>query len=256
MTGFVLAAPEAKREQRRLPVSAMDLLRRRAADVFAGLRRWAVTLLCLTTVAATPIWAQDAVSGVFRETISQVASLAGWKDLRTDGEARREIRVYQGFGIAIPHSVVRLWEGQDGRPHVQTSYFWSPPPKGLAADEPDLEREFRTLLDTAFACTDLRRSEEQNLCVARESLTATEVEQLSSALWSLELDALRKPNNTSMGFDGWTVVVEYRRGREYRSASVWQPSEKSDDAVVRLVARVGELVSEAAERGRVRSLGH
>lgn len=212
-------------------------------------------LLFLTVVAATRLHAQDTVRGVFRETISHVASVAGWKDLRTDDDVVREIRVYQGFGIAIPNSVFRLWEGADGRAHAQMGYFWAPPNSGAGEDGGDYDREVRALMDTAYACTDFRRSAEENVCLSRGGLTESEDASLAAALWALGLQELRTPSRASLGLDGWTVVVEYRSRREYRSVSVWQPSASSEDAAVRLVARVGALVAEAAERVRVRAVG-
>lgn len=204
--------------------------------------------------ALSPLRAQDALSDVFRESISHVAAVAGWSDLRDDRQVVREIRVYQGFGIGIPNWFARVWQDEGGQSHVHLGHFWTPLTSGLPRDGRDYEREFRTHMDTAFACTQFRRSADMHVCTPRRRLGRNEVARLSTALWALELDSLRKPINEPLGLDGWTVVVEYRSASGYRSASAWGPGTESPDAGVRLIAQIAALVSEAAERVRGRAV--
>lgn len=201
---------------------------------------------------ATPV--ADSIGSTFRNTIDSVATAADMSSLRNrelpDG-VRREIRIYIGFGLGFPQRVARLWE--DARGAQGWLGLWWPGTRltyrianGTEADYAAARQErtswVAAVRDFAaeLGCTDFRARPSYELCtLPAQHVAWSDVLARLDRLGIGQLPHLRD----RIGFDGVTLVVEYRDRDGYRAYSYWAPRLNSTDSHERSAAAIMEAIT-------------
>lgn len=176
----------------------------------------------------------DPVGPIFRQVLAQIAVASGLPHLDSAvllPGVRREIRIYEGFGLGSGNRVVRLVEhshGVDG----QLGVFWpsqnwrrrysSPAEERRARDE---ERAWDVRMsahvNTAYNCHAIKQTRDMRVCWLPERPDGrVALAQLLARLDSLGIDSIPAPVQQKGGMDGWGVIVELRSPAHYRALSV------------------------------------
>lgn len=194
----------------------------------------------------------DSIGTVFRDAIVKVAEagrMARLDSANLPGGVNREVRVYTGFGIGIPHEVVRLWQDSSGT-HGVFGVFWRATlPEGLdSATVQQFERTMRAFVDSSYQCRDILRSATTNVCWLPPRRSVEDWSEVMSQLDRFGVDTIPMPTNRRIGRDGCTVLIEVRTRLRYRAYSYWLPSATAVDPGERAAAGIVEAVGAAWKR--------
>jgi len=222
-------------------------------------------VVALAGTASRDLHAQDSISRIFRDALTEIAVASELP--RLDSAAllpgvRREIRIYDGFGLGSGNRVVRLVEhthGVDG----QLGVFWPSQNWGRAYSSPAAERRARdedrawddhmlAHVDKAYDCHMIKQTRAMRVCWLPERPDArVALTRLLARLDSLGIDSIPSPLRQKDGVDGWGIIVELRSPARYRAYTYYMPDSTSADAGERASARVVEAVWQVfKERGR------
>jgi hypothetical protein len=154
--------------------------------------------------------------------IDPAALAAGLRPLRATPlrSGEREVRVWTGFGLGIPHTLyhlrmssgnvrgaIILWWGHDGE--------WRP------TDNPE---SMHAYVKRVFACGQIRRYELIDACEANLGRHRPEWRRVLARMDSLGVRTLETPSGNPVVMDGYHMVVETRDGSRYRTAYFSMPS--------------------------------
>ena len=176
---------------------------------------------CLVACAVTAP-AQDTARVAQRgaEFDSQLAyaNAAGFRRLGADSgrPARREIRVWIGFGITVPDYFYRLVE-DNGHVSGEAYLGWQVIRDGPVATDSLMRYENEGRCDPPI------RKGDVEICRLRFARSAP-WRQFWTSLDSIGVWSIAEPP-PSTGLDGWSIVVETFDGTRYRQWSYWMPSE-------------------------------
>jgi hypothetical protein len=177
----------------------------------------------------------------YATSVDPVAGLMGWPLLRDPGAlggARREVRLWMGFGIGSPDLAMRVVDGPGGASGEVVLWWPGEAPAGETFLGSDSERNEWAALRRGFAqrmradlasagCTESRRTVALETCrfTVPESpdwgAILARIDQLDA--WTLANPATLQPPMRGGGH-GSTLVVEVRDGERYRSYAYWSPS--------------------------------
>ena len=193
----------------------------------------------------------DPAQPEFAYHIDLVARAAGLEPLRdqTRLKARREIRLWEGFGIFAPEELLRIVQDSGG---VRGSHlFWWPPndPESEAAADRDTNlmsnAELFAGLRKSYGCRRLRRTPNYEMCEAtlpRGQTWARILKQLDSLGVATLPDESQLTPRAGIGLDGFTLVVEIRDRERYRAYSYWSPAPDATQHEVRIAAAIVEVM--------------
>ena len=201
----------------------------------------------------------DSIGSVFRAVIDSVGTAAGLASLRDRAlppGLQREVRAYIGFGLGYPQTAARLWEAS-GEAHGWFGLWWPGTQltyeiaNGTEADYAEARREQATWvtrvreLAARLGCTEFRARPDYETCTL-----PTEHVDWADALARLDsLGIARLPQEQDrLGFDGVTLVVEYRDAAGYRAYSYWTPRVEADDPNERAAAAIMQAIAGLARR--------
>lgn len=194
----------------------------------------------------------DPAQPEFAYHIDLVARAAGLEPLRGMPrlKARREIRLWEGFGIVAPEELLRIVQDSGG---VRGShlFWWSPnDPESEAAADRDTNlisnAELFTSLRKSYGCRRLRRTPDYEMCEAtlpRGQSWARVLEQLDSLGVATLPDQSQLTHRGGIGLDGFTLVVEIRDGERYRAYSYWSPTSDATQHEVRTAAAIVQVMT-------------
>lgn len=163
--------------------------------------------MALAGTASRDLHAQDSISRIFRDALTEIAVASELP--RLDSAAllpgvRREIRIYDGFGLGSGNRVVRLVEhthGVDG----QLGVFWPSQNWGRAYSSPAAERRARdedrawddhmlAHVDKAYDCHMIKQTRAMRVCWLPERPDArVALTRLLARLDSLGIDSIPSP---------------------------------------------------------------
>lgn len=173
----------------------------------------------------------------FEFAIDPAARTAGLKVLRTMSPRRgeREIRVWTGFGLGIPHDLIRL--RNTGRTvDGAVIYWWDHGGEWGPDDNPE---SMHALVVRRYGCGKVRSAAGTDACAANLRAKQADWRRLFSEVDSLGAFGLRNPTDNRMGFDGFHVVIEILDENGYRTAYFANPSDKGGDDARRVLAILG-----------------
>lgn len=201
----------------------------------------------------------------FAEAIDPVARVARLPRMRPIAEQRsqRELRLWKGFGIAIPMQLLRVMV-QDGRVSGEL-WHWAdatmPRPLDRAVGIPDVDR-IPTWLRREFGCgTVMADTVRGRYGSDDEVVFACRVRLPASFDWSAVLRALEThdvwtlpdesevPQSGGIVNDGVGLVVEAWNGRRYRSYHYGNP-DLQPSAEAKHAQTMLELIRDISARGR------
>jgi hypothetical protein len=213
-------------------------------------------LLMLSVTAAVSAQergkAYDPGQPKFAYRLDEVAHAAGLQPLRdlTGPEPRREIRLWEGFGLFAPEELVRIVQDSGG---VRGSHlFWWPPndPESETAADRDTNlisnAELFASLRKGYGCGRFRRTPEYEMCEAtlpRGQTWAGILAQLDSLGVAALPDQSQLDPPGGIGLDGFTLVVEIRDHGHYRAYSYWSPVPDAPQPQVRTAAAIVGVMS-------------
>ena len=198
----------------------------------------------------------DPAQPAFAYHIDLVARAAGLEPLRhqTRLKARREIRLWEGFGIVAPDELFRIVQDSGG---VRGSHlFWWPPndPESEATADRDTNlmsnAELFASLRKSYGCRRLRRTPDYEMCEAtlpRGQSWARILEQLDSLGIGTLPDESQLTPRAGIGLDGFTLVVEIRDRERYRAYSYWSPTADATQHEVRTAAAIVQVMRMTGE---------
>ena len=217
----------------------------------------AITALLIPAAARAQVGTSsdaDSIGSVFRAVVDSVASVAGFASLR-DGKlppgVRREVRTYVGFGLGYPQQTTRLSEDSNGA-HGWLGLWWPGTrldyeiPGGTERDYAEARQEqagwVAQVRDgaTRRGCTGFRARPDYETCTLpdqRVDWTAT-----LGRLDSLGIARLPQQRSDLLGFDGVTLLVEYRDAHGYRAYFYWMPRAEAQDSNERAAAKIMETI--------------
>jgi hypothetical protein len=210
----------------------------------------AAVLAILLSFAPLRALAQvDSIGGVFRDVLIEISKAGGLSRLDSSAlthSVTREVRIYTGFGIGVPHYVTRVWQGERGV-HGAFGVFWpSSLPRGFdSSTVMKFDEQMRALIATSYQCTDIRKSPTISVCWLPEHRAFDRWAELLTQLDRLGVDTIPVPIEPKLGNDGWTIVVEVRTTTQYRAYSYWAPAPAATDPAERAAASIGDAVSAA-----------
>jgi hypothetical protein len=201
---------------------------------------------------------------VFRGTIDSIAVVAGYGSLRDRPLPRgtlREVRAYIGFGLGYPQEAARIWEDSKGA-HGWLGLWWPGErldyeiPNGTDKDYAQARKEQAGWV--ALVREDARKSG----CKAFHegpgfetcTLPGKKVDWLATLhhLDSLGIARLPQQSVDGFGFDGITIVVEYRDAGGYRAYSYWNPRAEAEAPNDRAAARIMKSIEALYRRAKSR----
>lgn len=226
----------------------------------AGCLAFLVVLTCtMTSPAASQFFSRKRASDTipaYDDSVDQTAAEFGLAPLRrmpSFAAGHREVRVWMGFGMAAPEEFVRI-EQRGARVTGMFAFHWRR--RLTAADSAsDLEaeddpgrisdRELWESLRESVGCGPRQQTRTLEYCLAEPAPT----QSWAGLLRALDrLGAADLPDEswldqpTPLGYDGWSIVVEVRDARRYRTYSYWCPSATSPHAAVRAAAAIADSV--------------
>lgn len=196
----------------------------------------------------------DPIDSVFRAVIDSVADVAGLGSLRA-GQLPpgilREVRTYIGFGLGFPQEVARFWEDSSGA-HGRLGLWWPGErldytiPDGTEADYAHARQEKAEWVALVregakkSGCVELRARPDYETC----TLPAHGVDWTAALgrLDSLGIARLPQQRSDLVGFDGVTLLVEYRDAGGYRAYDYWTPGSRAEDPNERAAAKIMESI--------------
>ena len=218
--------------------------------------RWFALLALTTSVQPACLEAQSATSDTvphFDFAIDPASIAARLRPLRATQLRRgeREIRVWTGFGLGIPHLLYRLrvsGRATDGA----VIAWWDHSGEWGPSDNPEsmhahVRREFR--------CGRIRRHEDTEASEIRLGRRPT-WRQLVAQLDSLGISTLQTPANRLLVMDGFHMVIETREHDRYHTAYFPMPSPTGPGdtprahAILELLHRIEVTSRPAAEPKR------
>lgn len=193
----------------------------------------------------------------FAYFIDEVARAAGLEPLRSRpaGKVRREIRLWEGFGIVAPEELLRVVETSSGVGGTHL-FWWTPndPASEAAADRDTAlisNAELFASLRKWYGCRRLRRTTDFEMCEAtlrRGQTWAGILAQLDSLGVATLPDESELSPPGGIGLDGFTLVVEVRDGDRYRSYSYWSPVPDASQMEIRTAAAISHVMRQAGAR--------
>ena len=169
----------------------------------------------------------------FDFAIDPAAAAAGLRPLRLTrlGDHEREIRVWTGFGLAIPDELYRI-RVSNRQIHGALIYWWDHGAEWGPSDSPE---SMHTYVTRAFGCGRIRRREETDACEAKLR-PKPDWRRVLVHLDSLGIRSLRSPTRNGVVADGFHIVVETRDGALYRTAYFADLSASAGGDAVRMQA--------------------
>lgn len=191
--------------------------------------RWTLLPLLTGVVAATlpagTARAQERAAATtnaapeFAFVIDPAATAAGLAPLRAHAlpPGAREIRVWTGFGLGIPHDLYRLHAAR-GAVQGTLVLWWRHESEWEPTDAPESMHAYVT---RTFACGPIRWHDGVDACEPERIEPRPDWRALLAQLDSLGISTLETPpsNPNIATLDGHHVVVEIRDGATYRTAS-------------------------------------
>jgi len=178
----------------------------------------------------------DETRPMYTESVDAATQVLGWPRLRDPGAlggARREVRLWMGFGIGATDQVMRVVDNPGGATGEVALWWRGASPSGGSDSTQDgwrVERDFARRLRAELASVGCAGSGEQ---AALETCRFTvpenpdwgailaRIDQLDA--WTLANPATLQPRMRG-GMHGTTLIVEVRDGERYRSYAYWCPS--------------------------------
>lgn len=207
-------------------------------------RTWTLLPLLTGVVAAMlpagTARAQERAAGTtnavpeFAFAIDPAAVAAGLAPLRANAlpPGEREVRIWTGFGLGIPHDLYRLHAAR-GTVQGALVLWWSHESEWGPADAPESMHAYVT---RAFGCGPIRRHDEVDACGPDRIEPRPDWRALLAQLDSLGIATLETPPSdpSILTNDGWHMVVEVRDGAAYRTASfeVGAPNTPAREAAI------------------------
>lgn len=184
-----------------------------------------VTGIVTATIPAGTAGAQERAADTtnavpeFAFVIDPAATAAGLRLLRADAlpPGEREVRVWAGFGIGIPHSLFRL-RASGGAVQGALVLWW----RHESEWPPDAASEtMHAYVTRVFACGPIRRHDGVDACEPGRIEPRPDWRALLAQLDSLGISTLETPpaDPNIVSLDGYHMVVEVRDGAAYRTAS-------------------------------------
>jgi hypothetical protein len=217
----------------------------------------AAILLGATTSGQGQAKPYDPGEPKFAYHVDRVTRAAGLELLRnqTSGEGRREIRLWEGFGLFAPEQLLRIVVDSRGVRGMHL-FWWSPnDPESEAAAERDTNLisngELFASLRKGYGCRRSRRRADFEMCEAmlpQGQSWSRILEQLDSLGVATLPDQSELNPAGGIGLDGFTLIVEIREGRRYRSYSYWCPVQDAPQQEVRTAAAILGVMTLAGAR--------
>jgi hypothetical protein len=185
----------------------------------------------------------------FAEYIDELAGALGFTPLRAPGglgRAEREIRIWVGFGIYAPETVVRVIES---RGHVRgTRFLWWT--GNTAEEEAELDadsllvsnRELYGHLREYFRCRERQIHGSYEFCEAGRRTNWERVLARMDSVGVMSLPDESALNLGRIGFDGTTMLVEVRDKHHYRTYHYWDPEATAPQPEVRRASALLSIV--------------
>jgi hypothetical protein len=159
---------------------------------------------------------------IYFHSFDRVARAAGLEPLRRARlpAGHREVRIWTQVEIGAPKDLYRFVDRR-GRVAGELIYHWPAPPPDTANGERPGETFHDLMVQTLRGrCDQFAVADETGVCRARFTRAPRWGDVLRAAeaggLWDLP-DPSALPPDDVMVFDGWTIVVELRDARGYRT---------------------------------------
>jgi hypothetical protein len=227
-------------------------------------RAAAVVLLGASVSADASAQATESSRSHFRDLLAEVAEAGRLPRLDSttlaDG-VRREIRIYTGFGLAIPDHVVRLWEDDRGVRGTLGVFWrigyprWVRPEDDRAqfADFRKSDVRVRARIDSVYGCKNRTTSSRTlRVCWIDERPDRESWRDVLAKLDHLNVESIQMPVEPKTGFDGWMMIVEVRTRVGYRMYRFWNPDSTSTQPGKRAAARMAAVVGDEFRRRRAK----
>jgi hypothetical protein len=172
-------------------------------------------------IAAQTLPRADTVP-MFAFAIDPAAIAAGLHPLRMTSLApgEREVRVWTGFGIGIPHTLYQL-RTLGGEIHGAMILWWDHDGEWTSADNPE---NMHAYVARVFGCGRIRRHELVDACEANLGRHRPDWRRVLAQMDSIGVGTLQTHSGNPMVMDGFHMVVETRDGTGYRTAYFSMPS--------------------------------
>jgi hypothetical protein len=193
------------------------------------------TVACLLVgdIEAQSSRTADAIP-MFDFAIDPAAIAVGLRPLRAaplpSGE--REVRIWTGFGLGIPHTLYHL-RTAGGNVRGAIVLWWSHDGEWEPADNPE---SMHAYVKRVFACGRIRQQELIDACEANLGSRRPDWRRVLAQMDSLGVGALETPSANPVVMDGFHMVVETRDGTGYRTAYFSMPSAKGPGDTPRAAA--------------------
>jgi hypothetical protein len=205
---------------------------------------WCVTVAVLAAMAAREVGGQthtpasDTVPE-FAFAIDPAAIAARLRPLRmaSPSAGEREVRVWSGFGIAVPHTLYQL-RTSGGAIRGAVILWWRHSGEWAPADNPESMHEYVTRV---FACGEIRRHERTDACEVDPGRHQADWGRILERIDNLGVRTLQTPAANPIVLDGHHMVVETREGTAYRTAYFAVPSPAGPGDTPRAAAILGVL---------------
>jgi hypothetical protein len=217
------------------------------------LRKWTRRLAAagvVTPLLAGNVEAQNSSSAdtvpMFAFAIDPAAVAAGLRPLRTTSlpPAEREVRVWTGFGIGIPHTLYQL-RTLGGTVHGAIILWWDHDGEWRPADNPE---SMHAYVARVFGCGRIRRHELVDACKTALDRHRPDWRRVLAQMDSLGVGTLQTPSGNPIVMDGFHMVVETRDGSGYRTAYFSMPSVAGPGDTPRVTA-ILEVLQHIREAG-------
>jgi hypothetical protein len=158
----------------------------------------------------------------FAFAIDPAAIAAGMRPLRATSlpKGEREIRVWTGFGLGIPHDLYRLRvSGKNMRGAL--ILWWSHDGEWGPSDAPE---SMHAYVRRVFGCERIRQHEQADTCEGDFGRRPPDWRRVLARMDSLGVNTLQTPAGDPLVFDGYHMVVETLDATGYRTAYFSMPS--------------------------------
>lgn len=158
----------------------------------------------------------------FAFAIDPAAIAGGMRPLRATSlpKGEREVRVWTGFGLGIPHDLYRL-RASGSNVRGALILWWG---HGNEWGPNDAPESMHAYVRRVFGCGRIRQHEQLDACEGDLGRRPPDWRRILAQMDSLGVSSLRTPAGNPLVTDGYHMVVETLDGTGYRTAYFSMPS--------------------------------
>lgn len=193
--------------------------------------------------------------GVFFQRFDRVAAAARLASLRAAPlpAGEREVRIWIGGGPGYPQHLYRITD-RGGRVRGEVVAYWPVEPDFSRGERPGETFHDLMLHRHRGQCEGATVASGTGVCRVRftraPDWAATLRRAEQAGLWRLP-DESQLPGGARIGLDGWSLTVELRDGREYRTYRYWSPRDSAPNAEERSALEIARALRQVDSLMRV-----